>query len=152
MISVAHLFAEKMIDLTLKSEFYMETTSIDWRLNIYIVFYNNKQTYSLKQFIDLTRNSKSIKMISFTFSVETKCIPEDWKKWVFNLASTAVILSEHLPRPGIRTLDLPALSPKVLSISPQRWFLKTIIISRCNHISIKISKQSCSIFHRNDRR
>ena len=37
-----------------------------------------------------------------------------------NLASTAVVLSEHLPRPGIRTPDLPVLSPKVLSIRPPR--------------------------------
>ena len=32
-----------------------------------------------------------------------------------------MVLSEHLPRPGIRTPDLPSLSLKVLSIRPPRW-------------------------------
>ena len=39
----------------------------------------------------------------------------------FILAATAVVLSEHLPRSGIRTPDLSALSPKVLSKRPSRW-------------------------------
>ena len=30
-------------------------------------------------------------------------------KWVFTLASTAMVLSNHLPQPGIRTPDLPVL-------------------------------------------
>ena len=34
--------------------------------------------------------------------------------------SAAVVLSEHLPRPGIRTPDLPALSWQVLSFRPAR--------------------------------
>ena len=44
------------------------------------------------------------------------------KSGYFTLASTAVFLSEHLPRLGIRTPDLPALSSKVLSIRPSRWY------------------------------
>ena len=31
-------------------------------------------------------------------------------------------ISEHLPRPGIRTNDLSALCPKVLTNRPLRWF------------------------------
>ena len=42
-------------------------------------------------------------------------------KWVVTPASTAVVLSEHLLRPGIRTPDLPALSRKILSIRQTRW-------------------------------
>ena len=38
-----------------------------------------------------------------------------------------MVLSEHLPRPGIRTPDLPELSPKVLSIRPPRWCLFTLL-------------------------
>ena len=41
----------------------------------------------------------------------------------FTLASIVVVLSEHLARPGIRTPDLPALRPKVLSIRPPRLSL-----------------------------
>ena len=37
-------------------------------------------------------------------------------KVAFTFASTAVVLGKHLPRPGIRTPDLSALSPKVVSI------------------------------------
>ena len=40
----------------------------------------------------------------------------------FTLTSTAVVLSEHLPRTGIQTPDLLALSPKVLPIRPSRRF------------------------------
>ena len=47
-----------------------------------------------------------------------------WSEY-FTLASTAIVLSEHIPRPGIRTSDLPALSPKVLSIRPPRWSWST---------------------------
>ena len=44
------------------------------------------------------------------------------KYWIFYLRrSAAMVLSEHLPRPGIRTPDLSALSPKVLSIGLPRW-------------------------------
>ena len=35
-----------------------------------------------------------------------------------------MVLSEHLPLSGIRTPDLPALSPKVLSIRPPHWYPK----------------------------
>jgi len=31
-------------------------------------------------------------------------------------------LAKHLPRPGIRTPDLPVLSPKVLSIRLLQWY------------------------------
>ena len=44
----------------------------------------------------------------------------------FTLASTVMVLSEHLPRPRIRTPYLPALSSKLLSIRPRRWFLMAL--------------------------
>ena len=43
------------------------------------------------------------------------------KSGYFTVASTIIVLNEHLPRPGIRTPDPPALSPKVLPIRPPRW-------------------------------
>jgi len=51
--------------------------------------------------------------------------------WWFTLAPTAVVLSERFPRPGIRTLDLPALSPKVLSlrVRPPRWFYDGVMLT-----------------------
>ena len=36
---------------------------------------------------------------------------------------TTMVLGEHLPRLWIRTPDLPALSPRVLSIKPPRWYI-----------------------------
>ena len=44
------------------------------------------------------------------------------QSWYFTLASTDMVLSKHLRRPGIRTSDLPALRPKVLSIRLPRWY------------------------------
>ena len=39
-----------------------------------------------------------------------------------------MVLGDHLPRPGIRTPDLPG--PKVLSIRPPRWYVSRISDSR----------------------
>ena len=39
----------------------------------------------------------------------------------YTLGSTDMVFNEDLPRPGIRAPDLPALSPKVLSIRPPPW-------------------------------
>ena len=49
---------------------------------------------------------------------------ENIKSGWFTIVSTAVVLSEHLPRLKIRTPDLPALSPKVSFIRPPRWYLE----------------------------
>ena len=49
-------------------------------------------------------------------------IAEILKSGYFTVASTAVVLSEHLPRPGIRSPDLSALKPKVLTIRPPHCY------------------------------
>ena len=66
--------------------------------------------------------NKRFTTCSIDFNIFTVCETTAYSEFGNPELPTAPVIIEHLPRPGIRTPDLPAPIPKVFSIRTQCWY------------------------------